>query len=67
MVDKQPINTPLWLTVAIGVIVPSATALIAWEAGNNSINKDYVQIAAQIAQNERSPTPLKKMGDKVIK
>jgi hypothetical protein len=61
----QP-STPLWLTLAIGTIIPLLTAVIGWQAGNNSINKDYVQIAAQIAQNENSPAPLKQWAVKLL-
>lgn len=58
--------TPLWLTFAIGILVPLLTAYIGWQAGNNSINKDYVQIASQIAQSPDSPKPLKKWAAKLL-
>lgn len=62
---QQP-STPLWLTIAVGVIIPLLTAYIGWQAGNSSINKDYVQIAAQIAQNEKSPKPLRAWAAKLL-
>ncbi len=61
---QQP--TPIWLTIAIGIIIPLLTAYIGWQAGNNSINKDYVQIASQIAQSKDSPKPLKKWAAKLL-
>jgi hypothetical protein len=59
-------STPIWLTIAIGIVIPLLTAYIGWQAGNNSINKDYVQIASQIAQSKDSPKPLKKWAAKLL-
>ena len=58
--------TPLWVTVLALIGLPVVTGAIGWRVGENSLKKDYVQIASQIVQNEKNPISLRIWAGKIL-